>query len=218
MVLVSPGAFSLTCWPFSVISFSRLFSSSSSPPPAKRTYPSVNIHYKSPTTAGFSQRRSHTMCQISSGSRTLEFFPDEWVTGLCAKPGSPAALLKNSSVWNKLFSTLETVCVMLVCLCSLWLFSLSFHSSVTIWMGSANLVLPNIQYPWLFRSWWVISAWTMGAPGGPTLVLVQNSSSALVFADRDGMKEGFCGGVWWQHQDKGMKCLHNPFDKGFKWR
>ncbi|XP_066186480.1 C-Jun-amino-terminal kinase-interacting protein 3 isoform X18 [Sylvia atricapilla] len=65
-----------TIWQF----FSRLFSSSSSPPPAKRTYPSVNIHYKSPTTAGFSQRRSHTMCQISSGSRTLEFFPDDECT------------------------------------------------------------------------------------------------------------------------------------------
>ncbi|XP_068003103.1 C-Jun-amino-terminal kinase-interacting protein 3 isoform X20 [Melanerpes formicivorus] len=62
-----------TIWQF----FSRLFSSSSSPPPAKRTYPSVNIHYKSPTTAGFSQRRSHTMCQISAGSRTLEFFPED---------------------------------------------------------------------------------------------------------------------------------------------
>ncbi|XP_074925439.1 C-Jun-amino-terminal kinase-interacting protein 3 isoform X19 [Chelonoidis abingdonii] len=62
-----------TIWQF----FSRLFSSSSSPPPVKRNYPSVNIHYKSPTTAGFSQRRSHTMCQISSGSRTLEFFPEE---------------------------------------------------------------------------------------------------------------------------------------------
>ncbi|XP_030906089.1 C-Jun-amino-terminal kinase-interacting protein 3 isoform X3 [Melopsittacus undulatus] len=62
-----------TIWQF----FSRLFSSSSSPPPAKRTYPSVNIHYKSPTTTGFSQRRSHTMCQISSGSRTLEFFPED---------------------------------------------------------------------------------------------------------------------------------------------
>ncbi|XP_067316731.1 C-Jun-amino-terminal kinase-interacting protein 3 isoform X16 [Anolis sagrei] len=62
-----------TIWQF----FSRLFSSSSSPPPAKRSYPSMNIHYKSPTTAGFSQRRSHTMCQISAGSRTLEFFPDD---------------------------------------------------------------------------------------------------------------------------------------------
>ncbi|KAM4631932.1 C-Jun-amino-terminal kinase-interacting protein 3 isoform 10-T10 [Discoglossus pictus] len=62
-----------TIWQF----FSRLFSSSSSPPPAKRAYPSVNIHYKSPTPAGFSQRRSHTMCQISSGGRTIEFFPDE---------------------------------------------------------------------------------------------------------------------------------------------
>uniref|UniRef100_A0A8C0NQA8 C-Jun-amino-terminal kinase-interacting protein 3 n=1 Tax=Canis lupus familiaris TaxID=9615 RepID=A0A8C0NQA8_CANLF len=62
-----------TIWQF----FSRLFSSSSSPPPAKRSYPSVNIHYKSPTTAGFSQRRSHAMCQISAGSRPLEFFPDD---------------------------------------------------------------------------------------------------------------------------------------------
>ncbi|XP_053131966.1 C-Jun-amino-terminal kinase-interacting protein 3 isoform X20 [Hemicordylus capensis] len=62
-----------TIWQF----FSRLFSSSSSPPPAKRSYPSVNIHYKSPTAAGFSQRRSHTMCQISAGSRTLEFFPED---------------------------------------------------------------------------------------------------------------------------------------------
>ncbi|KAM9210951.1 C-Jun-amino-terminal kinase-interacting protein 3 isoform 1-T1 [Dugong dugon] len=62
-----------TIWQF----FSRLFSSSSSPPPAKRAYPSVNIHYKSPTTAGFSQRRGHTVCQISAGSRPLEFFPDD---------------------------------------------------------------------------------------------------------------------------------------------
>nr|XP_019568637.1 PREDICTED: C-Jun-amino-terminal kinase-interacting protein 3 isoform X13 [Rhinolophus sinicus] len=62
-----------TIWQF----FSRLFSSSSSPPPAKRSYPSVNIHYKSPTTAGFSQRRSHALCQISGGSRPLEFFPDD---------------------------------------------------------------------------------------------------------------------------------------------
>ncbi|XP_048351090.1 C-Jun-amino-terminal kinase-interacting protein 3 isoform X16 [Sphaerodactylus townsendi] len=62
-----------TIWQF----FSRLFSSSSSPPPAKRNYPSVNIHYKSPTAAGFSQRRSHTMCQISAGNRTLEFFPED---------------------------------------------------------------------------------------------------------------------------------------------
>ncbi|XP_040212575.1 C-Jun-amino-terminal kinase-interacting protein 3 isoform X4 [Rana temporaria] len=62
-----------TIWQF----FSRLFSSSSSPPPAKRSYPPVNIHYKSPTPAGFSQRRSHTMCQISTGGRTIEFFPDD---------------------------------------------------------------------------------------------------------------------------------------------
>ncbi|KAJ8399871.1 hypothetical protein AAFF_G00406010 [Aldrovandia affinis] len=62
-----------TIWQF----FARLFSTSASPPPAKRHYPSVNIHYKSPSPAGFSQRRSHTMCQISTSNRTLEFFPED---------------------------------------------------------------------------------------------------------------------------------------------
>ncbi|XP_068606542.1 C-Jun-amino-terminal kinase-interacting protein 3 [Brachionichthys hirsutus] len=62
-----------TIWQF----FARLFSSSSSPPPVKRPYCSVNIHYKSPSPAGFSQRRSHTMCQISTSNRTLEFFPED---------------------------------------------------------------------------------------------------------------------------------------------
>lgn len=62
-----------TIWQF----FSRLFSTSSSPPPIKRPYYSVNIHYKSPSPAGFSQRRSHTMCQISTSNRTLEFFPED---------------------------------------------------------------------------------------------------------------------------------------------
>ncbi|XP_037670440.1 C-Jun-amino-terminal kinase-interacting protein 3 isoform X5 [Choloepus didactylus] len=62
-----------TIWQF----FSRLFSSSSSPPPTKRAYPAVNIHYKSPTAAGFSQRRGHTRCQGPAGSRPLEFFPDD---------------------------------------------------------------------------------------------------------------------------------------------
>lgn len=60
-----------TIWQF----FARLFSSSASPPPVKRPYTSVNIHYKSP--AGFNQRRSHTMCQISTSNRTLEFFPED---------------------------------------------------------------------------------------------------------------------------------------------
>uniref|UniRef100_A0AAY4C5D9 C-Jun-amino-terminal kinase-interacting protein 3 n=1 Tax=Denticeps clupeoides TaxID=299321 RepID=A0AAY4C5D9_9TELE len=46
-----------TIWQF----FARLFSSSSSPPPVKRPYNSVNIHYKSPSPAGFNQRRSHTI-------------------------------------------------------------------------------------------------------------------------------------------------------------
>ncbi|XP_018590492.1 C-Jun-amino-terminal kinase-interacting protein 3 isoform X3 [Scleropages formosus] len=62
-----------TIWQF----FARLFSASSSPPPPKRPYTSVNIHYKSPTPAGFSQRRSHTLGQISTSNRTLEFFPED---------------------------------------------------------------------------------------------------------------------------------------------
>uniref|UniRef100_A0A8C8CZ76 C-Jun-amino-terminal kinase-interacting protein 3 n=1 Tax=Oncorhynchus tshawytscha TaxID=74940 RepID=A0A8C8CZ76_ONCTS len=62
-----------TIWQF----FARLFSSSASPPPVKRPYYSVNIHYKSPSPAGFPQRRSHTMCQISTSNRTLEFFPED---------------------------------------------------------------------------------------------------------------------------------------------
>uniref|UniRef100_A0AAR2JKC2 C-Jun-amino-terminal kinase-interacting protein 3 n=1 Tax=Pygocentrus nattereri TaxID=42514 RepID=A0AAR2JKC2_PYGNA len=62
-----------TIWQF----FARLFSSSASPPPVKRPYTSVNIHYKSPSPAGFNQRRSHTMCQISTSNRTLEFFPED---------------------------------------------------------------------------------------------------------------------------------------------
>ncbi|XP_039632118.1 C-Jun-amino-terminal kinase-interacting protein 3 isoform X3 [Polypterus senegalus] len=48
--------------------FARLFSTSSSPPPTKRSSTAVNIHYKSPTPAGFSQRRSYTMCQISTSN------------------------------------------------------------------------------------------------------------------------------------------------------
>ncbi|XP_063327668.1 C-Jun-amino-terminal kinase-interacting protein 3 isoform X25 [Pelmatolapia mariae] len=62
-----------TIWQF----FARLFSSSSSPPPVKRPFYNVNIHYKSPSPAGFPQRRSHTMCQISTSNRTLEFFPED---------------------------------------------------------------------------------------------------------------------------------------------
>ncbi|XP_035384438.1 C-Jun-amino-terminal kinase-interacting protein 3 isoform X5 [Electrophorus electricus] len=62
-----------TIWQF----FARLFSSSSSPPPVKRPYSSVNIHYKSPSPASFNQRRSHTMCQISTSNRTLDFFPED---------------------------------------------------------------------------------------------------------------------------------------------
>ncbi|XP_041133895.1 C-Jun-amino-terminal kinase-interacting protein 3-like isoform X2 [Polyodon spathula] len=62
-----------TIWQF----FARLFSSSSSPPPAKRPYTAVNIHYKSPMPAGFPQRRNHTMCQISTTGRMLQFFPED---------------------------------------------------------------------------------------------------------------------------------------------
>uniref|UniRef100_A0A8C9XDM3 C-Jun-amino-terminal kinase-interacting protein 3 n=1 Tax=Sander lucioperca TaxID=283035 RepID=A0A8C9XDM3_SANLU len=60
-----------TIWQF----FARLFSTSSSPPPVKRPYYSVNIHYKSPSPAGFSQRRSHTMCQISTSNPTTSYIP-----------------------------------------------------------------------------------------------------------------------------------------------
>ncbi|XP_061079939.1 C-Jun-amino-terminal kinase-interacting protein 3-like [Conger conger] len=62
-----------TIWQF----FARLFSASASPPPVKRPYTSVNIHYKSPSPAGFSQRRSYTMCQISASNGKLEFFPED---------------------------------------------------------------------------------------------------------------------------------------------
>ncbi|XP_070703417.1 C-Jun-amino-terminal kinase-interacting protein 3 isoform X3 [Pempheris klunzingeri] len=78
-----------TIWQF----FARLFSSSSSPPPVKRPYYSVNIHYKSPSPAGFSQRRSHTMCQISTSNRTLEFFPEELASNGVASLLSDSALM-----------------------------------------------------------------------------------------------------------------------------
>ncbi|XP_028843181.1 C-Jun-amino-terminal kinase-interacting protein 3 isoform X4 [Denticeps clupeoides] len=77
-----------TIWQF----FARLFSSSSSPPPVKRPYNSVNIHYKSPSPAGFNQRRSHTMCQISTSNRTLEFFPEELPSNGVASLLSDSAL------------------------------------------------------------------------------------------------------------------------------
>uniref|UniRef100_A0A8C6KBM6 C-Jun-amino-terminal kinase-interacting protein 3 n=1 Tax=Nothobranchius furzeri TaxID=105023 RepID=A0A8C6KBM6_NOTFU len=77
-----------TIWQF----FARLFSSSSSPPPVKRPYYSVNIHYKSPSPA-LTQRRSHTMCQISTSNRTLEFFPEELASNGVASLLSDSALL-----------------------------------------------------------------------------------------------------------------------------
>uniref|UniRef100_UPI003AAC8D3E C-Jun-amino-terminal kinase-interacting protein 3 isoform X1 n=1 Tax=Centroberyx gerrardi TaxID=166262 RepID=UPI003AAC8D3E len=77
-----------TIWQF----FARLFSTSSSPPPVKRPYCSVNIHYKSPSPAGFPQRRSHTMCQISTSNRTLEFFPEELASNGVASLLSDSAL------------------------------------------------------------------------------------------------------------------------------
>ncbi|XP_046721631.1 C-Jun-amino-terminal kinase-interacting protein 3 isoform X13 [Silurus meridionalis] len=77
-----------TIWQF----FARLFSTSSSPPPVKRPYTSVNIHYRSPSPAGFNQRRSHTMCQISTSNRTLEFFPEELPSNGVASLLSDSAL------------------------------------------------------------------------------------------------------------------------------
>ncbi|XP_057202730.1 C-Jun-amino-terminal kinase-interacting protein 3 isoform X14 [Triplophysa rosa] len=64
--------------------FARLFSSSSSPPPVKRPYNSVNIHYKSPSIGGYNQRRSQTMCQISTSNCILEFMPED-DSALCTR-------------------------------------------------------------------------------------------------------------------------------------
>ncbi|XP_051744523.1 C-Jun-amino-terminal kinase-interacting protein 3 isoform X10 [Ctenopharyngodon idella] len=64
--------------------FARLFSSSASPPPVKRPYTSVNIHYKSPAPAGYNQRRSQTMCQISTSNCILEFLPED-DSALCTR-------------------------------------------------------------------------------------------------------------------------------------
>ncbi|XP_059413867.1 C-Jun-amino-terminal kinase-interacting protein 3 isoform X5 [Carassius carassius] len=72
--------------------FARLFSSSASPPPVKRPYTSVNIHYKSPSPAGYNQRRSQTMCQISTSSGTLEFMPEELPSNGVASLLSDSAL------------------------------------------------------------------------------------------------------------------------------
>ncbi len=88
IVLALIVSFAFICFPVSThfalslslsfSSFARLFSSSASPPPVKRPYTSVNIHYKSPSPAGYNQRRSQTMCQISTSSCILEFMPEEW--------------------------------------------------------------------------------------------------------------------------------------------
>ncbi|XP_051572007.1 C-Jun-amino-terminal kinase-interacting protein 3-like isoform X1 [Myxocyprinus asiaticus] len=72
--------------------FARLFSSSASPPPVKRPYTSVNIHYKSPSPAGYNQRRSQTMCQISTSNCILEFLPDELPSNGVASLLSDSAL------------------------------------------------------------------------------------------------------------------------------
>ncbi|XP_016426304.1 C-Jun-amino-terminal kinase-interacting protein 3 isoform X10 [Sinocyclocheilus rhinocerous] len=72
--------------------FARLFSSSASPPPVKRPYTSVNIHYKSPSPAGYNQRRSQTMCQISTSSCILEFMPEELPSNGVASLLSDSAL------------------------------------------------------------------------------------------------------------------------------
>ncbi|XP_051744514.1 C-Jun-amino-terminal kinase-interacting protein 3 isoform X2 [Ctenopharyngodon idella] len=72
--------------------FARLFSSSASPPPVKRPYTSVNIHYKSPAPAGYNQRRSQTMCQISTSNCILEFLPEELPSNGVASLLSDSAL------------------------------------------------------------------------------------------------------------------------------
>ncbi|XP_067269701.1 C-Jun-amino-terminal kinase-interacting protein 3 isoform X14 [Pseudorasbora parva] len=72
--------------------FARLFSSSASPPPVKRPYTSVNIHYKSPSPAGYNQRRSQTMCQISTSNCILEFLPEDLPSNGVASLLSDSAL------------------------------------------------------------------------------------------------------------------------------
>uniref|UniRef100_A0A8C9R759 Mitogen-activated protein kinase 8 interacting protein 3 n=1 Tax=Scleropages formosus TaxID=113540 RepID=A0A8C9R759_SCLFO len=62
-----PEKSSSTLWQF----FARLFSTSSSPPPVKQPYTGVNIHYKSPSPACFSQHHG-----LDAGC-TAEFFPEE---------------------------------------------------------------------------------------------------------------------------------------------
>ncbi|KPP73770.1 C-Jun-amino-terminal kinase-interacting protein 3-like, partial [Scleropages formosus] len=74
------------------VRWTEMISASSSPPPPKRPYTSVNIHYKSPTPAGFSQRRSHTLGQISTSNRTLEFFPEELPSNSVTFSASDSAL------------------------------------------------------------------------------------------------------------------------------
>ncbi|TRY96552.1 hypothetical protein DNTS_007290, partial [Danionella cerebrum] len=72
--------------------FARLFSSSASPPPVKRPYTNVNIHYKSPSPAGYNQRRSQTMCQISTSTCIREFLPEEMPSNGVASLLSDSAL------------------------------------------------------------------------------------------------------------------------------
>ncbi|KAA0705861.1 C-Jun-amino-terminal kinase-interacting protein 3 [Triplophysa tibetana] len=75
--------------------FARLFSTSSSPPPVKRPYNSVNIHYKSPSIGGYNQRRSQTMCQISTANCILEFMPEEMPSN------GVASLLSDSAICTR---------------------------------------------------------------------------------------------------------------------
>lgn len=104
----------------SLSSFARLFSSSASPPPVKRPYNSVNIHYKSPSPAGYNQRRSQTMCQISTSNCILEFLPEEWEeTCISVCVLVPYVLMSSS--------THPPVC--LSSLCVLKVYSLSFFCS-----------------------------------------------------------------------------------------
>lgn len=103
----------------------------------------------------------------------------------CVPSQAPRQLSWIASVWNKLFSTLETVCVMLVCLCSLWFIFLSFYSSV----GFSKPCPPKYTVSVAFQAMMDHLSRDHRSSRWP------HFSSALIFADRDGMKEGFCGGV-----------------------
>lgn len=88
------------------------------------------------------------------------------------------------------------------------------------WMGSANLVLPSIQYPWLSRPWWIISARTTGVQVGPTLVLhlylqteMEWRRVFVVECDGSSRTKGrnVCTTLWIRGLSEDKSSLHSTF-------